>query len=257
MCAEGGFCVLDPCAGSGTIPLEAAEALGLVSHGLDKSLAVVKGAQANAAAAGLTAKCTFRQGNARSLDRLYPPHSFDAIVTNAPWGVQTAKSKGDGEPLLEKIYRGLLYSGHRVCKPGAALVILVLRWPLVIDLARRSGLWRVVEVLPIRTSNLTPVAVKLERIDVDEPKVQAQMRLAQLTGYFDFGGAAAAGSASVEHAGGGKAQGAAAAAAAAPEEEEAAEEEAVAVEAQGAVHAEDESVDGDNGACSTTTTTLT
>ena len=43
----------------------------------------------------------------------------------------------------------------------------------------------------------------------------------------------------------------------APEEEEAAEEEAVAVEAQGAVHAEDESVDGDNGACSTTTTTLT
>ena len=180
--------VLDPCCGSGTIPLEACEALGLVCHGVDKSLAVVKGAQANADAAGLSARCTFSQGNCRSLDRMLEPHAYDAIVTNAPWGVQTAKvSNGkEGEPLLEKIYRGLLYSGHGVVKPGGVMVVLVLRWSLVLDIARRSGLWRVEEMLPIRTSNLTPMAVKLVRLDADEPRAQAQARLKELNSYFNF-----------------------------------------------------------------------
>ena len=180
--------VLDPCAGSGTIPLEASEALGLACHGVDKSLAVVKGAQANAAAAGLTELCAFSQGNCRSLQQLFAPASFDAIVTNAPWGVQTAKvsSGKEGEPLLEKIYRGLLLSGHAVTKPGGVMVLLVLRWSLVLDLARRSGLWRVDELLPIRTSNLTPVAVKLVRLDADEPRAQAQARLKELGIYFNF-----------------------------------------------------------------------
>jgi 23S rRNA G2445 N2-methylase RlmL len=176
--------LLDPCCGSGTLPLEAAEALGLRAHGVDKSLAVVRGAQANAAAAGLTERCSFRQGNARSLDAIYEAHSFDVIVTNAPWGVQTAKARDSGEPLLEKIYRGLLRSGHTVCKPGGAMVVLVLRWSLLLDLARRSGLWRVVELRPIRTSNLSPVAVVLERCDEDAARAQAQGRLAELTHYF-------------------------------------------------------------------------
>ena len=205
--------VLDPCCGSGTIPLEAVEALDsscgatvVEAVGVDKSLAVVKGAQANAAAAGLSDLCTFVQGNCRSLDRLFPSDHgfvpepaeasaagaasrFDAIVTNAPWGVQTAKGSAgkEGEPLLEKIYRGLLHSGHAVLKPGGVMVVLVLRWSLVVDLARRSGLWKVIECLPIRTSNLTPVAVKLERLDNDAVKKQLHERLSELNGFFDFG----------------------------------------------------------------------
>ena len=177
--------LLDPCCGSGTLPLEAAEALGISAVGVDKSLAVVKGAQSNAEAAELTGLCTFRQGNCRSLGTLFPPESFDVIVTNAPWGVQTAKAS-EGDPLLEKIYRGLLYSSHAVTKPRSLMVVLVLRWTLIVDLARRSGLWRVVELLPIRTSHLTPVAVLLERCDRDEARLQVHARFAELAGYFDF-----------------------------------------------------------------------
>jgi tRNA (guanine6-N2)-methyltransferase len=78
--------VLDPCCGSGTIALEAAEALGLSAVGTDKSLAVVRGATANATAAGLEARCTFEQANCRSLSSSFPPDSFDAIVSNLPCG---------------------------------------------------------------------------------------------------------------------------------------------------------------------------
>ena len=96
--------VLDPCCGSGTIALEAAQALRIDAVGVDKSLAVVRGAVANAVAGGLDGSCEFRQGNARSLHTLFAAHSFDAVVSNLPWGVQTGKASGD-VPLLRKIYR--------------------------------------------------------------------------------------------------------------------------------------------------------
>ena len=213
--------LLDPCCGSGTIPLEAAEALGTKAHGLDKSERVVAGALANAAAAGASIEqlVSFSAGNARSLDRLFDKGSFDLIVTNVPWGVQTAKSGGDSkgggggkgvgggkggwgkggggrgggggggagggdDSLIQKIYAGLLRSSHVVLTPGAKMVVLVLRWQLLVDLVRRSGEWTVVDVVPIRTSNLTPVIVLLERLDEDALKARLAERLAPLQNYF-------------------------------------------------------------------------
>ena len=185
---EAGHVLLDPCCGSGTLPLEAATVFeNLEAHGVDKSAAVVKGAIANAAAAELTGSCTFVSGNCRQLDKLYPAGKFDCIVTNAPWGVQTANKGGKGKgdmDLIEKIYRGLIYSGYKVCKPHARMVILVLRWNILLDLARRSGLWEVVSLIPIRTSNLSPVAVVLQRNSHDVPKQACLEKLAALTAYY-------------------------------------------------------------------------
>ena len=111
-CAKGER-LLDPCCGCGTIPLEAAEAFGAIASGVDKSAAVVKGAIANAAAGGLDGLCDFQPGNARSLDAMFPPSTFDLVCTNAPWGLQTAvdkKSRSSEGNLLEKIYSGLVRS---------------------------------------------------------------------------------------------------------------------------------------------------
>ena len=60
----------------------------------------------------------------------------------------------------------------------------VLHWSLVIDLARLSGLWTVATLRPIRTGNLTPVAVVLERCSGDEQRLELRTRLAALASYF-------------------------------------------------------------------------
>ena len=67
-------------------------------------------------------------------------------MTNVPWGLQTAKGGGE---LLQKIYRGIVLSAHPVTARGSHMVILVLKWAMVVDLARRSGLWSVVDVVPM------------------------------------------------------------------------------------------------------------
>ena len=83
---EPGHVLLDPCCGSGTLPLEAALAFpGLVAHGVDKSGAVVKGAQANCCAEQLQDRCSFSAGNCRELHALFAEGTFDRVVTNAPW----------------------------------------------------------------------------------------------------------------------------------------------------------------------------
>ena len=175
--------LLDPCAGSGTIPLEAAQVFPTAkTHGADKSAAVVHGAQANASAADLTGRCTFIQGNCREVHKKYAPATFDCIVSNLPWGVQTAK--GGGGDLLERIYRGLLASSWHVTKPGARAALLVLKWPLLLDLARRSGLWAVEALVPVRTSALSPVAMVLVRRDADEEKRGVLEKLHALSTFF-------------------------------------------------------------------------
>ena len=166
------------------MPPQAVEAFGAVASGIDKSAAVVKGAVANAAAAGLQHMCDFQPGNARSLDAHFQPNSFDLVVTNAPWGLQTATGGGD---LLDKIYHGLLTSAHRVTRPGARMVVLVLRWQMVLDWARRTGLWAVLDLHPVRTSALTPIAVVLERLTVDPLKALLAKRVAEINTYFGVG----------------------------------------------------------------------
>lgn len=180
---QHGSVVLDPCCGSGTIPLEAASVFARIeAHGVDKSGAVIKGAKSNAKAASLVHACTFREGNCRRLDDMYEAGQFDCVVTNAPWGLQTAK--GGGSALLEKIYRGLLLSSHKVCKRGACFVCLVLRWSLLLDLARRTGLWQVEALVPVRTSALSPVAVVMRRLDEDALKSGVVSTLGAFTKYF-------------------------------------------------------------------------
>ena len=50
--------------------------------------------------------------------------TFDAIVSNVPWGVQTGnEAKVD----LEKLYEMVLRNGWHLLKPGGRVVFFVLR----------------------------------------------------------------------------------------------------------------------------------
>ena len=171
--------------GSGTIPLEAAQVFpSVTAHGVDKSAAVVRGAVANADAAGLSGRCTFGHGNCRELHSTFASGPlFDAVASNVPWGVQTAKG-GNGDELLDKIYRGLLSSSWHVTKPNARCALLVLKWNLLLDIARRSGLWTVEALVPIRTSALSPVIVVLVRRDADEERRGVLETLRAYSAYF-------------------------------------------------------------------------
>jgi 23S rRNA G2445 N2-methylase RlmL len=51
-------------------------------------MGAVEGARANAAAEGAGGECAFRKCDAKAMRGQLEDGSFDAIVTNVPWGVQ-------------------------------------------------------------------------------------------------------------------------------------------------------------------------
>ena len=181
---QPGESLLDPFAGGGTIPLEAAAVLesaapqnapqGALFHGCDKSGAVVEGATANARAAGVADRVVFQLSNARGLERTYPGVLFDCIVTNPPWGLRVGKDAD-----LEKIYKGFLYSAARVVKPGGRLVFVVQRCEMVLDIVRRCGLYRIVSLTAIKTGDQVPTIFVLENLvrDALREALKAQVRV--------------------------------------------------------------------------------
>lgn len=96
-----GDSMLDPCCGSGTIPIEAAQ-IGAVAQGGDIDADAVAAAQANAQAAHVSTSIC--QWDARSLP--LDAHSVDYVVTNLPWGKQI--------PLDEDLYRAVCREIERV-----------------------------------------------------------------------------------------------------------------------------------------------
>lgn len=64
-------------------------------------------------------------------------------------------------------------------------MLLVLRWPLLLDLARHSGLWEVDTLMPVRTSALSPVAVALRRRDADHERRAVLTQLTKFSSYFE------------------------------------------------------------------------
>ena len=63
-------------------------ALDIEAVGLDVSLGAVQGAQENAESEGASDICTFMKCDAKAMRAQLNDGSFDAIVTNVPWGVQ-------------------------------------------------------------------------------------------------------------------------------------------------------------------------
>ncbi|PRX49181.1 23S rRNA G2445 N2-methylase RlmL [Prauserella shujinwangii] len=107
--------LLDPCCGTGTIPVEAALAgSGLSIVGSDRDPAAVAAAAANGAGTGVR----WVVADAGALP--VPSGAVDVVVSNPPWDRQVPPSGALArEP--GRLYREL----HRVLRPGGRAVLLV------------------------------------------------------------------------------------------------------------------------------------
>jgi tRNA (guanine6-N2)-methyltransferase len=109
-----GQSLLDPCCGAGTILAEAGK-FGAAIWGGDSDLSAVSSARVNVRAAGAAASVNVWDARALPI----PDGSFDRIVSNLPWGRQTAISGG-----LANFYREVCAEMRRVLAPGGRITLL-------------------------------------------------------------------------------------------------------------------------------------
>jgi tRNA G10 N-methylase Trm11 len=147
--------LLDMFCGSGTVLLEWADSIRHTTQGgsdqttafeavgIDVSLGAVQGARANAEAEGAGTYCNFIKCDAKAMRAQLDDESFDAIVTNVPWGVQTGN---DAKVDLEKLYEMVLRNSWHLLRPNGRVVLLVLRGLQVLQILRRlSFRFKIVE----------------------------------------------------------------------------------------------------------------
>lgn len=111
--------VLDPFLGTGALLAEAA-LLGARVYGIDRDLAMLRGALGNLAHLGVTAEA-LAQGDAREVEVGTPGRSFDAILTDPPYG----RSSGAGGEDPRALARAVLDRWQRRVVPGGPIVVVV------------------------------------------------------------------------------------------------------------------------------------
>ena len=142
----------------------------------------VEGAKENSKAEGYSPEtCSFICADARGLRRHLEDSSIDAIVTNLPWGVMTGhKNVKD----LQTLYEIFLRTSWYVLKPGARIVMFVLRGLQLTRLVRKlGGRYRLLSVNVVRTANNLPCIVVIEKLAVDELHESVKGQLAHLNKY--------------------------------------------------------------------------
>ena len=151
--------MLDPFCGSATIPIEAAQVYpDLDIEASDYSERAVAGARLNVDAGGLQERIDVRCLDISVLAEQYPPGSFDAIVTNPPFGVHI----GRGMNFLS-FYSRFLEVAAQLLKPGGHLVFLA-RKRGVIDRANRlHGHFARKHVRVVETGGIFPRIYVMER----------------------------------------------------------------------------------------------
>jgi tRNA (guanine6-N2)-methyltransferase len=114
----------DPFCGSGTILLEAAALVAGSAEpriaGSDRSAGAVEGSRSNLVAAGLSARVSVSEIDARDLSDHIAPASLDYIVTNPPFGIRMGHKMD-----LGTLYRRFLESVLVVLRPDGVLALLV------------------------------------------------------------------------------------------------------------------------------------
>ncbi len=119
--------ILDPLCGSGTVLLELNQIYPEVSlYGNDIYANVIEGAKANVQWVGAQDRIKLQEWDVFHLDELYSPDSFDAIITNPPFGIKLAKGKN-----FANFYNHLIDKGVNVLKPGRNMVLLTMKSDLL------------------------------------------------------------------------------------------------------------------------------
>eukprot|EP00977_Amphora_coffeiformis_P022180 scaffold10570_cov176-Amphora_coffeaeformis.AAC.30 len=180
---KGDF-VADPFCGSGTLLLEALDVFDkqLRCVGLDVVKRSTDGARENAKAEGYgESVCKFVHSDARGLRRYLEDESVDAMISNLPWGVRTGEKNISD---LKTMYEIFLRTSWYVLKPGARIVMLVLRGLQVSQILRKlGGRYRLLSVNVVRTTNNLPCLVIVEKQPVDELTDSIKGQLAFLNRY--------------------------------------------------------------------------
>jgi len=124
--------ILDPFCGSATIPIEAAQMLPeLQIDASDYSERAVKGARLNVDSAGLSTRIDVMHRDMSDLPEHYDANTFDAIVTNPPFGVRI----GRGMNFLAFYIRFLDIAAHLLKSCGLLIFLACCRG--VVDQANR------------------------------------------------------------------------------------------------------------------------
>lgn len=151
--------VLDPFCGSGTILLEAAQCYpDLELFGSDLYEDVIEGARQNAQAAGFEDRIKLVRSDVFELDQVYSSNSFDAIITNPPFGIKLSKTK-----FFPNFYQNVLHQADQVLKPGGILVILSLKWSVLRSQVKKQGRFAIKELRKIETGGVHPRVFVLEK----------------------------------------------------------------------------------------------
>ena len=163
--------LLDPCCGSGTLLLEAAERWPeCFLAASDTSEMCVRGARENVAAEPSPKPVQTRQGDARLLDRVWSGQKFDTVVANLPFGLR----------LGERIHPywfvvDLLGALARAMDEGGRVVLLTTHRRALNLAAEQGGHFRVRFARVVEMGGVHPGMMLLER--TDKPATAPRARL--------------------------------------------------------------------------------
>lgn len=151
--------MIDPFCGSATIPIEAAQVYpDLDIEASDYSERAVEGARRNVRSGALSERIDVRHRDMRDLPEHHAADSFDAIVTNPPFGVRI----GRGMNFLTFYSRFLDVAAH-LLKPGGLLVLLAWKRGVIDRANRPRGQFRRNHVRVVETGGIFPRIYVLQR----------------------------------------------------------------------------------------------
>ena len=142
--------------GSGTLLIERLLAApAALAVGTDVSLSSLHLAQANLAAAGVTAALVQQDDAAAAL----AAGAFDAVVADLPWGQLVGDMAG-----MPAFYAQLLAAAARLTRPGAPFVLITHLPRLLETLLTPAAVWHTEQVIHLRRDNLRPRIYLLRRL---------------------------------------------------------------------------------------------
>ncbi|NKB68248.1 MAG: methyltransferase domain-containing protein [Candidatus Latescibacteria bacterium] len=152
--------LLDPCCGSGTILFEAAHLYpGLQLFGSDLHERVVGGARNNIATLLGDRSVELRQADVRQLQTAYEGQTFQALVSNPPYGVRQGRQVN-----FFHFYRAFLSQAQPLLEAGSPVVLLVCKEHVFEEVLRQLGTFRLVDKRLLKTGDVRPRIYLLERL---------------------------------------------------------------------------------------------